>query len=274
MRKYLNVIMNILALGNEGQSFLGARWVERLLKLAPKKYKRQLALTALSWSPHYFYRKINPEYLHLSHSEFTEREFERNKSTREKLCSYVLLSHLNSTQVVLDYGCGPGFLANSVSKHVRTVYGIDLSRGVLECARILNSSSTITFLHTTQLSEIEDCSIDLVYSFAVIQHVTDSIFRKILTAMRSKLKEGGKFIIHIALDEDNWEREEDWRRDASLEGRLKWKYALNCFKRNEEDVRGMFESAGYTSIVIQPMKELCPEKFDDVCTQHLICAVK
>ena len=36
----------------------------------------------------------------------------------------------------------------------------------------------------------------------------------------------------------------------------------------------MLEAAGYTSIVIQPMKELCPEKFDDVCAQHLICAIK
>ena len=275
MRKYLKVMMNTLARGKEDQSFLGAKWVERLLKLAPQRFKRQLALTVLSSSFHYFFRNINPDSLHLSHSEFIERElFERNKSTREKLCSCVLLSHLNSTQVVLDYGCGPGFLANSVSRHVRTVYAIDLSRGVLECARILNSAPNITFLHTTQLDEIEDCSIDLVYSFAVVQHVTDSIFGKILAAMFSKLKKGGKLIIHIILDEDNWKTEQDWRQDTSLKGRLKWKHGLRCFKRNEQDVRGMLESAGYTSIVIQPMKELCREKFDEVCTQHLIFAVK
>jgi len=274
VRKYLNVIMNILTLGNEDQSFLGARWIGKLLKRAPGKYKRRLALTALSWSPHYFFRNTNPEYLHLSHLEFTEREFERNRSGREKLCSQVLLSHLNSTQVVLDYGCGPGFLANSVSKHVRTLYGVDLSRGVLECARILNSSPISAFLHTTQLSEIKDSSVDLIYSFAVIQHVTDSIFGKILTTMLNKLKKGGKLLIHIVLEEDNWRMEQDWRRDMTLKGRLKWKYGLNCFKRSEERVREMLASAGFASIVIQPMKELCPEKFDDVCTQHLIRAVK
>jgi SAM-dependent methyltransferase len=267
-------MMNVLTLGNEPQSFLGAKWVERLLKLAPEKYKRPLALTALSWSPHYFLRKIDPEYQYLSHFEFTKREFERNKSTREKLCSYVLAPHLKSTQVVLDYGCGPGFLANIVSRHVRRVYGIDLSRGVLECARIFNSGSNITFLHTTQLSEIEDCSIDLVYSFAVIQHVTDLVFRTILTAMRSKLKKGGELIIHIVLDEDNRTTERGGRQDMSLEERLKLKYGLNYFKRHEEDVRGMLESAGYTWIGIQPLKQLCPEEFDDVCTQHLIRAIK
>jgi SAM-dependent methyltransferase len=157
---------------------------------------------------------------------------------------------------------------------VRAVYAIDLSRGALECARILNSSPSITFLHTTQLSEIEDCSIDLAYSFAVIQHVTDSVFREILTAMRRKLRKGGRLIIHIALGEHNWKREQDWRLDTSLEGRLKWRYGLNCFKRNEEAVRGTCESAGCTAIVIQPMQERCPEQFDEVCTQHLIYAVK
>lgn len=274
MRKYLNIIMNVLTLGNEGQSFLGAKWIETVLKLAPEKYKRQLALTALSWSPHYFYCGINAEYEHLSHADFTEREFERNKSTREKLCSSVLLPHLNNAQVVLDYGCGPGFLANSVAKNVHTVYAIDLSRGALECGRILNGSSNISFLHVTQLSEIEDCSMDIVYSFAVIQHVTDAIFKEILVTMRNKLKQGGKLIIHIVLEGDNWKMERDWKQDTSLRGRLKLKYGLNCFKRNEDDVRGMLESVGYTSITIQPMQELCPENFDDVCTQHLIYAVK
>jgi len=274
MRNYLSVIMHILTLGDEGQSFLGAKWVETLLRLTPAKYKRRMALTALSWSPHYFFRKINPEYPRLPHSAFVEREFARSKTTREKLCEYVLLSHLSSTQAVLDYGCGPGFLAHCVSRHVRTVYGVDLSRGALECARILNSSPTITFLHTTRLSEIEDCSIDIAYSFAVIQHVTDSAFGKILTAVRSKLKQGGRLIIHTALDEDGWRSEEDWRRDTSLEGRLRWKYGLHCFNRDGEAVTGMCEMAGYTSIVIQPMQDLCPENFDEVCTQHLICAVK
>jgi 2-polyprenyl-3-methyl-5-hydroxy-6-metoxy-1,4-benzoquinol methylase len=274
MRKYLNVIMNILTLGNEDQSFLGARWIEKLLKRAPEKYKRRLALTALSWSPHYFFRNSSPEYLHLSHPEFTEKEFERNRLGRGKLCSQVLLSHLNNTQVVLDYGCGPGFLANSVSKHVRTLYAVDLSRGVLECARILNSSPNSTFIHTTQLREIEEGSIDLIYSFAVIQHVTDAIFKMILATMYEKLKKGGKLIIHVVIDEENWRMEQDWRRDMTVKGRLKWKYGLNCFKRNEEDVKGMLVSAGFTSIVLQPMQELCPERFDDVCTQHLIRAVK
>ncbi len=274
MLKGLNVIVHILTLGKERQSFIGARWVESILRMAPEKYKRQLALTVLSLSPHYFFRQNTPEHLSLSHAEFIEKEFERNSSSREKLCAQVLLPYLNDTQAVLDYGCGPGFLAKSVSRHVRKVYGVDLSKGVLECARIINGSSNTTYLHTTQLSEIEGGSLDLVYSFAVVQHVTDSVLKDILVAMHGKLKEGGKLIVHIVIDEEKWKIEKEWRRDISLRGRLKWKYGLNCFKRDGEDVRKMFESAGYTSVVIQPMKELCPEQYDDVQAQHLIHAVR
>jgi 2-polyprenyl-3-methyl-5-hydroxy-6-metoxy-1,4-benzoquinol methylase len=274
VRTYLNVIINTVTRGRDGQSFLGASWIGGLLRLAPARYKRQLALMVLSWSPHYFFRSIDPDYLHMSHSKYVEKEFERNRSTRERLCSEVLLSRLSSGQVVLDYGCGPGFLASSVSRHVRKVYGIDLSKGVLECARILNGPPNVTYLDTTQLSMIEDCSVDLVYSIAVVQHVTDEVFKKIMTDVHGKLREGGEVAIHVILDEDNWKSEQDWIRDTSLKGRMKWNYGLHCFARTEDGVRELLESADFASIEIRPMKELCPVRFDDVCAQHLIRAVK
>ena len=266
--------MRALTLGREGQSFVGARWVDRLLRFAPEKHQRRLALAVLSWSPHYFYRDTTPGSPQLSEREFTEREFARNKSTREKIASLILEPHLNSAQVALDYGCGPGFLTNSVSRRVRAVYGIDLSRGVLACARILNGGPNVTFLHTTQMDEVPDRSIDIVYSFAVIQHLTDAVFVSVLALLHQKLKPGGKLVVHVVLDGDSWRMEQDWRQDTSLKGRVKWKYGLNCFKRNEEDFRTMLAAAGFASIAIQPIADLCGEKFDDICTQHLVSAVK
>ena len=272
MPNYRDIIVSGLTLGKENQSFLGAAWIKGLLKVVPEKYRRQMALTVLSWSPHYFYR--TPESAHLSHREFIAKEFERNRSTREKLCAAVLLPHLQGTQVVLDYGCGAGFLAISVSRHVRTVYAVDLSRGALECGRILNAAPNIEFLPTTELQKITDGSVDLVYSFAVIQHVADEVFRQILTAMFAKLKTGGKVLIQVVLDEEHWKTEQDWKDDESLRGRVKLKYALNAFKRTEEDVRALLAAAGFRSIVFSPMQEFCPEKFDDVCTLDLVTAVK
>jgi len=278
MGKNLNVLMRLLSLGREGQSFVGAKWVAGLLRLAPERHKRRLALAVLSWSPHYFYRSFyrstTPGAHQLSEREFIEREFDRNKSTREKITSWILAPHLDSAQVALDYGCGPGFLTNSVSRRVRAVYGVDVSQGVLACARILNGAPNVTFLHTTQLGQIADLSIDIAYSFAVIQHLTDAVLENVLAVLNDKLKKGGKLVVHVVLDDASWKTEEEWRRDTSLKGRVKWKYGLNCFQRNQQAFRGMLETEGYSSIVIQPIQELCPETFDDICTQHLVCAVK
>ena len=272
--KLLNALVRTITLGRDGQSFLGATWIEFVLRYAPKKFRWQLALYVLGLSPHYFYRWINPDYQRLSRRQFLNSEFERNRSTREKLCTYLLAPHFKDDLVVVDYGCGPGFLAKSSAQHVRTVYAIDLARGTLQCARILNSSDNITYLHTTQLNRIDDASIDLVYSIAVVQHVTDSVFATILAAMHRMLKSGGKLVMHIALHDAGWKTEEDWVRDTSLLGNLKYKYSLHMFNRTEQSVRTLLEAAGFSAIDISPVSDVCPDDFDDVCRQHLILAAK
>jgi cyclopropane fatty-acyl-phospholipid synthase-like methyltransferase len=227
-------------------------------------------LSILSLSPHYFYRE--PWYEELSHADFTEREFERNRTTREQLGRLVLEPYLDAHQVVLDYGCGPGFLVRYTAGLAKTVYGVDISRGVLECARTINSAPNVSFLHTTDMAHLDDATIDLAYSIAVAQHLTDSVLQRALDTLRRKLKPGGRLLLHIVLDAEGWRTEEEWRRDASLAGRLKLKYGLNCFTRSEQRVREMLEAAGFESIVVQSMRDICPEPFDDVCTQHLVCA--
>jgi len=118
-----------------------------LLRVCPKSKKRALALRILSLSPHYFYRNINPEYSKLSFCEFLEAEYTRNKVSREKIYSSVLRPCLSKNQVVMDYGCGPGFLAKAVSFIAGKVYAVDISHGVLECAKILNSGDNIEYLY-------------------------------------------------------------------------------------------------------------------------------
>ena len=125
-RHYVDAALRALTLGREDQSFLDAGWVAALLRNAPSSSRRRLALSILSLSPHYFYRR--PEYDGLSHAEFVEREFERNRATREKLGECILGPNLEARQVVLDYGCGPGFLVQYVARFAETVYGVDISR--------------------------------------------------------------------------------------------------------------------------------------------------
>ena len=270
VRKYLDAALRALTLGREDQSFLDAGWIVALLRTAPSRSRRRLALSVLSLSPHYFYRHADDA--GLSHTEFTEREFERNRATRERLGHLVLGPHLASHQAVLDYGCGPGFLVPYVAGRSRTVYGVDISRGALECARVINGAPNARFLHTADVAVIGDASIDLAYSFAVAQHLTDSVLQRVLDTVRRKLKPAGMLLLHVVLDAEGWRTEEEWRRDVSMAGRLRLKYGMNCFTRSEARVRDMLEASGFGSVVVQSMRDICPEVFDDVCTQHLVCA--
>jgi cyclopropane fatty-acyl-phospholipid synthase-like methyltransferase len=224
----------------------------------------------LSLSPHYFYRE--PAYEGLSRADFTEREFERNRATREKLGRFILGPYLKAHHVVLDYGCGPGFLARYVAGSAATVYGVDISRGVLECAKIINSAPNLSFVHLDDMALIGTATVDLAYSVAVAQHLTDSALARAFERLQQKLKPGGRLVLHVVLDAEGWRTEEEWKREVSFAGRLKLRYGLNCFTRSERRIRDMLETAGFGSIVVTPMRDICPEPFDDVCTQHLVCA--
>lgn len=275
MQKILRLIKNWLSLGSESQSFIGATWVVILLRATPKILKRHMALSLISWSPHYFYRNINDEYHKLPFTDFLEREFERNSKSREKIVHLILTPYLRPDQTVLDYGCGPGFLANAISPHVKWIFAVDISRGVLECAHILNGKENITYLHTTQLSHIEDGRIDLVYSFAVIQHVTDTVFHGILDELSKTLRENGRIVFHVVVDQQGWRDETDWVSDKSIAGKLKLKYGLNCFTRDSKNIVRMLEEHGFSSINLQSVKSVCSEDFDDdIYRQHFVTAVK
>jgi cyclopropane fatty-acyl-phospholipid synthase-like methyltransferase len=269
-RRAVDAALRAFTLGREDQSFLDAGWIVALLRRSPSRGRRRLALSVLSLSPHYFYGRS--EYEGLSHAEFTEREFVRNRATREQLGQLVLGPYLNAGQVVLDYGCGPGFLVRYVAGFAKTVYGVDISRGVLECARVINSAPNTAFVHTGDMDGIGDATIDLAYSIAVAQHLTDAVLERVFETLRRKLKPEGRLLLHIVLDFEGWRTENEWRLDGSIAGRLRLKYGLNCFTRSERRVRDMLEAAGFGSIVVRSMREICPEPFDDVCTQHLVCA--
>lgn len=274
MKHILFLFKTLLFRGKDNQSFIGATWVVTLLKAAPKRFKRRLALLVLSWSPHYFYHDIDDEYYRLPFKDFLEREFKRNKESREKITNLILAPYLNTHQTVLDYGCGPGFLANAVSLRVARVFAVDVSRGVLECARILNGQKKITYLHTTQLEHIKDGSVDLIYSFAVIQHVTDQVLNGILDTSYKALKDNGKIVFHVVADQQGWRDESNWVSNKSIKGRLKLKCGLNCFNRNSESIVRVFGEHDFSSVSLLPIESLCSEDFDDICKQHLITAVK
>ena len=113
--------------------------------------------------------------------------------------------------------------------------------------------------------QLSDQSIDLVYSFAVVQHVTDRVFM-------DSLKPGGTLLFHIALNEGA--SETAWARDKGLRGMIKWTYGLNFFLRTEQQANQLVDSSGFHSVRVLSLKQVCDDDPDDVFQEHLIVAAK
>src|SRR3984885_9702638 len=122
MNKLKNFAKELLTNVSDEQAFIGATWRVFLLGITPGSLKRKMALRILALSPHYFYRTSRPEYKNMPTNQFLEAEFERNRSSRERIVNQLLLPGLKPGYRVLDIGCGPGFLAKAVSRHVKMVY--------------------------------------------------------------------------------------------------------------------------------------------------------
>ncbi len=275
-RKLTNLLKWGLILGKEPQNFLGASWIPAFLNRVPAEKKRKWALRILGLSPHYFFDRDDPKYQNLSNDEFLETSFETNSKSRVVIYEKVFKPHLESGFTVLEYGCGPGFVAKAVSPYVRKVYACDISIGALACADILNNSENIEYILADEngLSAIESSSLDVVYSFAVIQHLTDEVFEIVLENCLQKLKKGGKIVFHIQLQDEVWKTEKDWRSDESIGGKIKYKYGLHCFGRTKELHQELVEKHGFEQVEFESLKELGNQNSSDEDSQYLMSAVK
>jgi SAM-dependent methyltransferase len=243
------------------QNFLGARWVERAVESSPGAVRERVAMRFLSLSPHYYYDRD------------LEQEHKRNRRTRQLLADQIIAPYLPRRSRVLDYGCGPGYLAAAVADQAAHVTAVDISRGVLACARVLNGRPNITYATPGELWAADEL-VDLAYSFAVVQHLRTETLEQVLSLMSRALRPGGMLLIHFAVpDPVQWRTEEHWRDTASLASRAKLRYALNCFGRSPEQMSGLAGRHGFTDMAVRPLAgTITIPGDDDIPHQHLLTA--
>jgi cyclopropane fatty-acyl-phospholipid synthase-like methyltransferase len=243
------------------QNFLGSRWIEYLVDNAPTKVRGRIALRFLSLSPHYFYdRDI--------HSES-----DRNRQSRQALADVLIAPHLNKAARVLDYGCGPGYMACAVAERVDHVYAVAISRGVLACARVLNGRPNITFLRPSEIRQGAE-TVDLAYSFAVVQHMRTEIVSEMLGLIARRLRQDGILLLHFALTgQGGWRTEAEWLADKSMRGRAKLRYGLNCFGRSVDEMVSLVSRCGFTDVVVRSLSgSINVPVDDDIVHQHWLTA--
>ncbi len=271
----LEVIKWNLTLGREPQTFLGAKWIEKILERIPESKKRLWALRFVSMSPHYFISEI-PEYRKMSKEQVLESSFQSVRQSRIDICNKLLNKHFQVSNIVLDYGCGPGFIANVVSENVKKVYAVDISVGAIACAKILNGAENIQYLRADNegLRKISNNSIDVVYSFAVAQHLKDEVLNEVLRNCHQKLKTGGKLLLHIQMTNEIWKTQEDCAKDASIKGKIKYQYDLHCFGRSEEKYLEIVGSQGFENCSLEEFKGFDAQYDEELKSQRLLIAYK
>jgi len=247
------------------QNFLGARWVEWIVANAPRAARRRVAMRLLSLSPHYFYDRD------------LAAEDARNRRSRLILADELIAPYLAPGARVVDYGCGPGYLAAAVARRAAHVDAVDISRGALACARVLNGLSNITYRTPAELracaSPARVGTADVAYSFAVVQHLRTDALIDVLAQLAAAVRPGGVLLLHFALaGEHGYRTEGQWLSDGSLTGRAKLRYGLNCFGRSAAEMVDLVARSGFTDVVTRPLSGSIAIPGDDIPNQHLLTA--
>lgn len=229
-----------------------------MLRRTRPRRRERAALLLLSLSPHYFYDKDRCA------------EADRNRASPELLVREVLQPFLEPSALVLDYGCGPGYMAAAVAKRVRAVEALDVSPGVLGRARVLNGARNIVY-ETPQEALRRDEPVDTAYSFAVVQHLTDDALREALSLLRRRVRAGGTLLLHFAVPDGTWRTEAEWRSDASVKGRARLRFGLHCFGRQDVEPGRLVVEAGFTDPTTRPLEGLTSVD-DDISRQRLLVA--
>ncbi|MBZ5668201.1 MAG: class I SAM-dependent methyltransferase [Acidobacteriia bacterium] len=197
-----------------------------------------------------------------------QKEAQRNRVSRRQIVHDVIRPHISPGDVVVDYGCGPGYMAVEAALFAKCVIACDVSEGALACARVLNGAPNIRYVNVIRASEYEGVA-DLAYSFAVAQHLRDAVLSEALRTVHHMLRPGGRLLMHVVINGVGWKSEADWLGDTSLRGRVKLRCGLDCFSRSPERMLSLAEGAGFSHCRFLPLAGLT-SVHDDVAHQHLL----
>lgn len=107
----------------------------------------------------------------------------------------LILSAVEPGAVVLDVGCGPGYLAQRCTAHNVSWYGIDVNASYIEQARKHYTSACVYDLNSSDLFPYEEVAFDTVLMGDVLEHVVDPLV--VLSHVMAHVRPSGRVIISL-----------------------------------------------------------------------------
>jgi ubiquinone/menaquinone biosynthesis C-methylase UbiE len=149
--------------------------------------------------------------------EYTARiagELERKPLDRMLLDEFAV--HAKGAGRVCELGCGPGHVARYLHDRGVSIFGIDLSPGMLEQARKLNPA--IEFQQGNMLAlEVEDGTWSAIVAFYSIIHIPKTDILQAFREMFRALKPGGLLFLAFHIGVEVLREENLWGHQVSLD---------------------------------------------------------
>ena len=105
-------------------------------------------------------------------------------------------THLNISDIFMDYGCGTGLISNEIAQYVKGIHAIDISTNMIAISEKKAKERNITninYTHSTIFDErYKKGSFDVILAFHVLHLLEDEHI--VLQRMNELLKPGGLLI--------------------------------------------------------------------------------
>lgn len=115
---------------------------------------------------------------------------------RDYVSKQMVKSYLRpqSSDVMLDFGCGMGRLSKYFSPSVKHIEGTDRAEEMIKVAQ-KGAPSNVNYLYTPSHElPYADNHFDKVFTYGVLQHINDEELQKVLGEIYRVMKPGGKFV--------------------------------------------------------------------------------
>ncbi|WP_414574917.1 methyltransferase domain-containing protein [Anabaena sp. CCY 9402-a] len=205
----------------------------------------------------------------ISLSDFTARPFVL------ELCEPI-----NQMQV-LDLGCGEGYCTRELCRRgAAQVYGIDISQGMIEAARLQEKQNPLGINYeigcSTNLKQFGNGEIDLVVAVFLFNYLTIAQTQECMAEVARILRPGGRFIFSVPHPSFPYMREATYpfyfqvdgngyfsKRDQQFPGRI-WKrdgswLNVQLIHKTFEDYFNSLNVAGFNTMPVIKELRVTPE---------------